>query len=100
MSAGLPICPSVRTTGRIPVKFDIGDFCQHLLRKIHICLKWDKLSDILREDVSFTVAGDIKSPHKRLFQVQWFQAVRLAEEVKTLHERATVFTLYLHCLFC
>ena len=45
-----------------------------------------------------TVVGDIRSQRKRSFQVRWFRTVRIAEEVQTLHERATVLRyIYIAC---
>jgi hypothetical protein len=45
------------------------------------------------------VAGDIKSPQKQSLQMKWYQAVRVAEEVKTLREKARMllytYTAYL-----
>jgi hypothetical protein len=54
-----------------PVYINIGQFTQmHML--------------------SYTVAGDIKSPQKRSLRLEWYRAVRIAEEVQTLSECAAI----------
>jgi hypothetical protein len=44
----------------------------------------------VKAPVRFIVAGDIKPPYKLSLRVKSYVAVRIAEEVKTLRERATV----------
>jgi hypothetical protein len=40
--------------------------------------------------VHFVIASSIKSPYKHCPQVKWYQTVRMAQEVETLCQPATV----------
>jgi hypothetical protein len=47
----------------------------------------------------FIVDGDTKSPLKRCVRVKFYQTVRIAEEVQTFRERATMLhSTYIACL--
>jgi len=44
----------------------------------------------MKTSLRFIVISDIKSPQKRYILVKWNQAVRIANEVQILRERATI----------
>jgi hypothetical protein len=67
----------------------LGTFVKNLSKKSRFDYNRAKMSGTLREDHStLFIADDIKSPSKRSLQVNWYQPVRLGEEVQTLSERA------------
>ena len=49
--------------------------------------------------VCFAVAGNIKSTQNTNLGIKLYQDIRVAEVAKTLCERVTFFTLYVHCMF-
>jgi hypothetical protein len=61
------------------VKFDIGILYENLSRKSKFGQNRGNTAGTLHEH--FTVAGDIKPPHKRSLLGKWYQALRIAEEV-------------------
>jgi thiol-disulfide isomerase/thioredoxin len=69
-------------TGRISVKFRIGDFYENLSRNpslVDIGQKYRVL--YMKNEVRFIVADDIKSPLKHSLRVKWYQAVMIAKEL-------------------
>jgi hypothetical protein len=50
-----------------------------------------------RHQTHFIVACDIKWPQSRSLRVQWYQAVRISEEVQTLSERTTLLRYSTSC---
>jgi len=87
MSAYISLAP----IGRIAFKLDIVNFTEKSV---------DKTPNLVKTGQKLIVAGDIKSPQNRSLRVKGYQAVGLAEEVKTLRERATLTTVYVHCVSC
>ena len=55
--------------------------------------------EISRETLStLHVVSNLKWQRKRSLRVKWYRAVRRAEEVSTLRERATMLTHYVQCI--
>jgi hypothetical protein len=50
----------------------------------------------MKTEVHFIVVGDFRSPHKRTLPMKMYQAVRIAEEVMILSERATLLRIYIY----
>ena len=48
------------------------------------------MSTYMNTYVSFIVVGEISYPQKRSLRVDWYQAIRVDDEVKILHERDTM----------
>lgn len=77
------------------MKFDIGDFYENLSRKFIFGLHRGKIPDTLYGDVSrFYYCRRDKVVINRSLLAKWYRAVRMAEEVHTLHKLAAILTLY------
>jgi len=76
-SVHLSVSITASPTGRISVKFDIGDsheICQPYPNLV-------KIGHFTWLSNEFSYSSDINSPYKRCLQVIWCQAVRIAEEL-------------------
>jgi len=94
-------CISLVPIGRITFNLDNGNFSEKICRQTPNLVKTgQKNIGQMNTLVRLIVAGDIRSPQKRCLRVKGYQALRLAEEVKTLRERTTFIMLYVQCVSC
>jgi len=62
-------------TGRIPIKFDIGNFYENLPRNKNLATIGQKYRAFyMKTKVGLIVSGDIKSQQKRSLRMKWYQS--------------------------
>jgi hypothetical protein len=101
MSVRLSVHISAAPTGRIYVKFGTGAFMKNCRENANLVTAGYYYSPLcMKTYVSFIVAGEVKSPRMRSFQVEWYRVFLDRGRGINIRRTRHNVTFYVHCLFC